>query len=153
MIFDKELKSEIFLYCQQYVADRIDRFSSAIESAQNDANNETKSSSGDKHETGRAMAQLETENNSKHLIQAQKLKIALGQINPGVSSNQAEPGALVVTDNGNFFIAISAGKIDVQGNTIHLISLASPLGQILSGKRENESFQINGKTFKIHQIE
>ena len=49
----------------------------------------------------------ETENNSKHLIQAQKLKIALGQINPGVSSNQAEPGALVVTDNGNFFIAIS----------------------------------------------
>ena len=114
---------------------------------------ETKSSAGDKHETGRAMAQLETENNSKHLIQAQKLKIALGQINPGVSSNQAEPGALVVTDNGNFFIAISAGKIDVQGNTIHLISLASPLGQILSGKRANESFRINGKTYKIHQIE
>jgi sortase (surface protein transpeptidase) len=55
------LKTRLHSLCVSYVGQRIETAQRAIAIAQASANEETKSSAGDKYETGRAMAQLEIE--------------------------------------------------------------------------------------------
>jgi transcription elongation GreA/GreB family factor len=152
MTIDDGTKRELLMYCHQYVSERIDRFSNAIASAQADANSETKSSAGDKHETGRAMAQLETENNSKHLAEAHKLKATLGQIDPDKKCTCIELGALVKTDKGNYFISVSAGRKEVHGEHVYMVSVASPIGQHFLGKKVGDGVHINGQNYPIQEI-
>jgi len=51
------VKEHLSEFCQEYVDGRILRIQNSIESIQQSLSSETKSSAGDKHETGRAMLQ------------------------------------------------------------------------------------------------
>lgn len=146
-------KSELLQYCIAYVANRMNRFASAISAAQFDANNETKSSAGDKHETSRAMAQLETENNAKHLAEAKKLNAVLSQIDPERECGLIELGALIKTNIGYYFLAISAGKASFSGSDVYLISPASPIGQQFLGKKQHDSISLNQQIITIQEIQ
>ena len=64
----------------------------AINEAQKASNDDTKSSAGDKYETGREMAQQETNRNLAQLNEANKLKVALNQIGPAVISERSRTG-------------------------------------------------------------
>ena len=142
-------KTELLRFCSLYADERIARFSGAISEAQSGANSETKSSAGDKHETGRAMAQLETENNSLHLAEAKKLKAVLNLIVPDQTLVVGSLGAVVKTDKGNFFIAISAGKATIEGEDYFVVSAATPVGQSFLGKKVGEVGTVNGRVFTI----
>jgi transcription elongation GreA/GreB family factor len=124
----------------------------AIQTAQLSANEETKSSAGDKYETGRAMAQLEIENNSAQLRESMKLKQVLEQISFDQKSTYVQIGSLVTTNQGIFYIAISAGQFVIEDETYFAISAASPIGQKLMGLRVDASFTFNKKEFCITHI-
>lgn len=130
----------------------MEELSAIIQEAQNAANNETKSSAGDKHETGRAMAQLETEKLTKQLSEALKIEQTLNQINPDTDHLQIGLGSLVTTNNGTFYIAVSIGKLIVDESTYFIISAVSPIGKLLLTKKEKESFSFNGKNYVIESI-
>src|SRR6202000_1151954 len=104
-----EIKKTLYRMCIEYVQKRMEAAQLAINEAQKASNDDTKSSAGDKYETGREMAQQQTNRHLAQLNEANKLKVALNQISPAVISDEAEPGSLVITDGGNFYIAISAG--------------------------------------------
>ena len=61
----KNIKEEILLNCKKFVTDKLEIVNQIIISNQNALQSETKSSAGDKHETGRAMLQLEMEKASQ----------------------------------------------------------------------------------------
>ena len=82
----KNIKHELYNLCQAYLQQRLLTAKQAIEAAQQAANNQTKSSSGDKYETGRAMMQLEIKKDSAQLSESLKLKHALDQISSDNSS-------------------------------------------------------------------
>lgn len=147
-----ELKKELYQRCLDYVHNRMEAARLAIEEAQKASNDDTKSSAGDKFETGRAMMEQETQRNTIQLNEANKLKVALNQLNPNVVSDKAEIGSLVVTNNGNFYIAISAGKIIVNDEAYFAISPASPVGLILIGRRKGDEFQLKDKHYQIKMI-
>jgi hypothetical protein len=94
------LKKELHNLCINYVQKRIDTVEQAIKATQQAANEETKSSAGDKYETGRAMMQQETDRNQAQLNEANKLMVALNQINSYTTSKTVEAGSLVITNNG-----------------------------------------------------
>ena len=123
-----------------------------MQEVQNAANNETKSSAGDKHETGRAMAQLETEKISNQLNQTLKLEQVLQQTNPEQEHRIIGLGSLVTTNNGIFYLSASLGKIELGNKTYFVISTLSPIGKLLLTKKEKESFSFNGKLYTINQI-
>ena len=127
-------------------------YQEAISGAQNSANEETKSSAGDKYETGRAMAQLEIEKNMTQLAEAKRLKQTLEQIAPDKITHLIQLGSLVLTNHGNFYVAISAGPFTIQNKSYLAISPASPIGLKMMGLREKDSFSLNGKEFNIQQI-
>src|ERR1700744_4265690 len=99
-----DLKAKLHSLCVSYVQNRIDAAMQAINAAQQAANEETKSSAGDKYETGRAMMQQETGRNMIQLTEAKKLMVALNQVAYNTPYTTAETGSLVTTDNGNFYL-------------------------------------------------
>jgi transcription elongation GreA/GreB family factor len=147
-----DLKKELHNLCIHYVQNRIDTVKQAIKATQQAANEETKSSAGDKYETGRAMMQQETDRNQAQLNEANKLMVALNQINGNTISKTVEAGSLVITNNGKFYVAISAGTLVVNGETFFVVSLASPIGLNLKGQKVGYEFNLNGRLYKIENL-
>jgi transcription elongation GreA/GreB family factor len=114
--------------------------------------NESKSTVGDKHETGRAMAQLEQEKLSNQLMELERVKGFLFQINPNVKCLKVVIGSLVETNLGWYYISSGLGAISQEGFQIFTMNIQAPLGKILSGKNEGEVVNWNGKELKILKI-
>ena len=146
------LKRDLYALCVNYVKARIETAKQAIADAQQSADEETKSSAGDKYETGREMMQQETDRNQAQLNEANKLLIALNQINVDSSSLSAIPGSLVITDNGKFYLAISAGALNLNGEAYFAVSSASPIGGKLLGRKIGDEFSLNGKNYKVKEV-
>jgi transcription elongation GreA/GreB family factor len=149
---NSEIKKKLHQQCLNIAEERIVSLQNILQETQDAANNETKSSAGDKHETGRAMAQLETEKLTTQLTEALKLKQALSQIKTTSSTNQITIGSVVFTNNGNFYISASIGKLDIDKQSFFAISPASPIGNLLLTKKEKDSFSFNGKSYTILSI-
>jgi transcription elongation GreA/GreB family factor len=148
----EKTKSQLYTLCQSYLERRIRTAREAILAAQQAANDETKNSSGDKYETGRAMMQLEIEKDSVQLAEALKLKNALDRINPHLSPGKVQAGSMVTTNQAIFFLAVSVGKITLHGETYLCISPSSPIGVKLMGLAVNDSFTFNQLEYRLEKI-
>lgn len=147
------IKKVLYQHCLAYVQTRIDTATEAMQAAQESANSETKSSAGDKYETGRAMAQLERDRHAQLLADAQRMMADLEKMNPDATSLVAMPGSLVQTSRGTFFISISAGKITLDGIDYFAVSPASPIGALLLGKRVGEVATFNRMTYNVLSVD
>jgi len=123
-----------------------------MEQARQASNDDTKSSAGDKYETTREMMQQEMDRNSKLLYEAGQQKIALQQLENVESAQLVKNGSVVLTSEGNFYISISAGELNVDGQKFFAVSQASPIGKSLIGKAIGESFKFNGKEYLVQDI-
>ena len=146
-----DLKQKLYQECVNYVQRSIDAAQQGINEAQQAAKDDTKSSAGDKYETGREMAQQESNRNMGQLHQANKLKVQLNQV-PVTASNSVDNGSIVITDSGNFYVAISAGTIQVDCISYFAVSLVSPIGQKMKGLTAGNSINLNGKNYTIKQV-
>lgn len=146
------IKFRLYQLCERHINDRIDALRRAIEDAQTSANDETKSSAGDKYETGRAMAQLEIEKNSGQLLEALKVKQALANIRWDERFETVRPGSLVITDRVALFIAVSVGKVSLDGNTYLVISPTAPLALQLMGRGVGDRGMFNGQSFTVKEL-
>jgi len=147
------IKQELLAHCHQWVDDLMTSAQTAIQELQDAANAETKSSAGDKYETGRAMAQLEIEKSTAQLHQAGKLKKALHQISIESKHTQIGLGSLVVTEHGRFFLSISAGNVSIEGQEYVCLSPVSPLGEAMTGLKAGEGIEFNSRQWKILSID
>ena len=145
-------KKVLYQKCLDFVEQRINNAQTALDSATEAGNSEGKSSAGDKHETGRAMAQIDQENARKQLHEAHELKKALQKINPELNSVKAVAGSIVITDKNIFFISIAVGKIELNATTVFVLSPASPIGQKLLGLTAGEQMEFNGQIYKIKEV-
>lgn len=131
---------------------RLEDLEQHILSVQQSANQESKSSMGDKYETGRAMAQNEV---FMLRTQLENLRLELGKFEGTDFSFHREDcaaGSLVRTGNGWFLLSAALGKASVSGQAVMCISLDSPLGKALLGKRKEETFSVNGKEGRILEV-
>ena len=132
---------------------RIANCENAIAVANTSINEETKSSAGDKYETSREMMTQEIKNNSTQLAEAIRQKQLLLLIHPDKKSTTVQPGSVVYTNQANFFVAISAGTLKVDGRGYFVLSPSSPLGGQLIDKRKGDTVQVNGKAYVIQDVE
>lgn len=130
----------------------MDNAQQAIISAEQSAAQDTKSSAGDKYETGREMLQQEKDRGMAQLTEANKLLIAINRISTAGKSTKVEEGSVVKTNNGNFYIAISAGVLTVAGESFFAISAAAPIGAKMQGCKAGDEFVMNGKAYLISAV-
>ncbi|MDO6854188.1 3-oxoacyl-ACP synthase [Cellulophaga lytica] len=145
-------KEELLEFCRNFINNRVSRIQSNITGVQDSLASETKSSAGDKHETGRAMLQLEREKLGAQLLEAEKMQQLLSKVNIAKSTTLVGLGSVVYTEKSNYFIAISAGEFVQNKNKFYCISANTPIGKLLLGKSEGDSFVFNGATIKITQV-
>lgn len=146
------LKSELLQHCQKQVDARYSKIKQTIADIEESLLEESKSSSGDKHETGRAMLQIDRENAGKQLQEIEKIIPLLKKIDVNVTSDYARLGSLVYTDKFIYFISLSIGTVSI-GKTDYLcVALNSPVGLLISGKKKGDEFSLNGNIYKITNV-
>jgi transcription elongation GreA/GreB family factor len=146
------LKEQLYKMCIEYVQKRIGEARQAIDDAQDSSDEETKSSAGDKYETGREMMQQVADQAQVQLNEANKLMVALSTITYNTSHLTADIGSIVYTSNGQFYIAISAGSLSIGQQTFYAVSPASPIAIKLNGKKAGDEFDLNGRTYRIEMV-
>lgn len=143
-------KSNLLQIIKTKLTEKIENFEKLIAETRA-SSNDTKSSMGDKYETGREMLQQEINNLQVQLNEILKQKDSLKTVLPK-PNDKAEKGAIVKTEKGLFFISVSLGEIKVENKKIICISPESPLAKAMNGKIKNEVFSINNINQKIENI-
>jgi hypothetical protein len=146
------LKQQLLEMCRQAQESRIAYARKAMEEAQQAANQEERSTAGDKYDTSRAMSQNLRDMNARQWQEALKEMAFLQQINPDQLFTQAGPGSVVKTSMGNYFIAISGGPYVVGKEKYFAVSPASPIGELLLNRKKGESFVFRGKTVAVTEV-
>lgn len=146
------VKEQLHEECKQFLDSRFLAVTGRIENIQESLQSETKSSAGDKHETGRAMLQLEREKAGNQLKDIQVQQERFSKVNIHSKSNVVSLGSLVKTNLATYFIAISVGKIVINDITYFAISPSSPIGQMLLGTVVGEEFVFNNVEQRVLSI-
>ncbi len=146
------LKVELYQYLLSAIQDKITGLENNLAAIKESISNETKSTAGDKYETARAMLHIEQGNLMQQLSNAYQQKNELSIIDIQNQSQVAKQGSLIFTSNGNFFIAIAYGNVQIANNTIIVLSAQSPLGKLFMGKRNQETIVFNNNNFLINEI-
>ena len=146
------IKQNLHNQCLEFVDIRFQTIQNTIKEIQESLATETKSSAGDKHETGRAMLQLEREKLGQQLASIQTLEQTLQKINVEIGSKKVNLGSLVYTSEHNYFIAISAGEIVYKNQIFYAISFSTPIAKVLLSKETGDKIQFGNSTFAITKI-
>jgi len=146
------IKLGLYDFCLEFVDNRFQIIQNTIKEIQESLLSETKSSAGDKHETGRAMLQLEREKSGNQLVEIQKLKAILNKVNSEAKHQKIALGSVVYTTQSNYFIAISAGEIVSDSKRFYAISQATPIAKLLISKTVGDEVLFRNTTIRITQI-
>jgi transcription elongation GreA/GreB family factor len=147
------MKPALYEACMRFIAARIETAETALAQAQEASNDDTKSSAGDKFETTREMMQQDIFRNKKLLADAQQNLALLKSLVDVPAAEIVKNGSLVETSQGVFYVSVSAGQLSIDGKTAFAMSAASPVGQLMLGKRVGETFSFNQKEYKIIAIQ
>jgi hypothetical protein len=146
------IKEKLFFHCENYLLKRKNLLEQRKNELQLALTSETKSSAGDKHETGRAMIHIEREKLGNQLLalqlEVQNLRSIKNHYNTGIVSL----GSVVLTDNRNYYIALAAESCDFEIHTYYCISPISPIGKLLLGKKAKEHIKFDSTISTIIEI-
>ncbi len=149
----RNLKKDLFEACIVFVNKKLMNIEEIMQANQIALENESKSSAGDKHETGRAMLHLEMEKASQQFEVVTSMKDVLKRINLKTTSDHARLGSLVNTNQGCYFLSISAGQVNIDDKQYFAVSSSSPIGALLLGKTKGSQMMLGDKMITILSIE
>ncbi len=144
-----DLKKKIHLFLISDLEEKLMQLSSAIETSMQARDNETKSSMGDKYETGREMAQSEIDKLANNKISTKNLLNELKNLNPDNKNSIITTGSLVETNHETFYFSIAYGKLQIEGKEVYVISPYSPIGMVFKSKKVGDTINFKGKTYTI----
>jgi hypothetical protein len=148
----QNVKEALYKACEEQIADKYAIVQKNIEGVVLSLNDATKSSAGDKHETARAMLQIDREQAGERLVELEKTQEVLYKIDLKSSPENAHLGSLVFTNNGNFFLSISLGILKLDQDSYFCIGLQTPIGKLLLGKQVGATFNFRDKNYSILSI-
>jgi len=148
----KNLKDLLFDHCENLVKSRLLKYNQRSNDLYKSLNSETKSSAGDKNETGRAMLQIEREKIGNLIKISEKDHQTLSKINNNIVLKSVGLGSIIVTQEYHYYMAISAKKFNFQSKAYYCISKQSPIGSILFGRLKGDVLNFNNKKIKILEI-
>jgi transcription elongation GreA/GreB family factor len=146
------LKQNVLIKALEKINSKIRELEIIADEVKSSLLSDTKSSAGDKHETARAMVQLEQEKLNKQLGELIQMKSTLNQVNPTILHRQVGVGSLIHTSFGWYFLSVGLGQISVEETTVFALNPQAPLGKQLMEKRVGEELDFNGNKLEILEI-
>lgn len=145
------LKEQLLQACFSYVNKRISSYKDEIQTIKESIENND-SGSDEEDDSGNGKLFIDLEKNAQHLSDATKMYDLLKLINPKTTSEHIIQGSIVKTNSSNFFIATSVGKIEIDEVPYFVISLNSPIGQLLKNKTTGDSISFNENNYSIIDV-
>lgn len=145
-------KAAIHATCIHLIDSKIEQLQKEISELNHSVQSDTKSSAGDKHETSRAMIQQEIDFANQRLKELKESKTDLMKINPLNSNNKINTGSLIETNIGIIYFALALGKIKYGNTNLNVLSILSPIGTLLKGKKAGDEIYLGSALVKIHNI-
>jgi transcription elongation GreA/GreB family factor len=149
---NKPEKQRIVEMVRQRIADKLEALTAQGKLLQQSVANESKSSAGDKHETSRAMINLEQEKLGQQVQELLRMQERFEKTDFNSPSSVVKMGSLITTNNGKFLLSIGLGKVAIQNEKVLLLSSQSPLGEALLGKTAGDKIQLNSHQFIIEEV-
>lgn len=146
------LKRNLKQLCLARLNEKITAFQNIITDLSLDAQNDAKSSAGDKHETSLSMMHLEQENLSKKINENIALRDVILRVDETKISNKVEFGSVVKLNSVNLFLSAALPKITYQDESILAISMDAPIAKELIGKELNDTFVFNNCEFTVNSL-
>lgn len=132
---------------------KIDVFQDMIRTMTEDAQNDAKSSAGDKHETTLSKMHIEQENLSNKIREALAAKEILKRIDSKKKSEVVGFGSLVKINAIYLFVSTALPKVFIDDYSVLAISEDAPLIKLLWGKKVFDEVTYNGSVFRINELE
>lgn len=145
-------KQKIHQHYTRQVQDKIDVFRDMISALTEDSKNDSKGSSGDKHETTLSMMHLEQEKLNYKLKEVIEQKAILDKIDSNSSHSTIALGSLVKANGIYLYLSLALPKITIDQVSIIALSPQSPLGEKLMSNKVGFEFEINGTKYHIDSI-
>jgi transcription elongation GreA/GreB family factor len=149
---NKTIKKLLYRHCESSLKCRLIKYKKRSDELYESLTSETQSSAGDKHETGRAMIQLDREKIGQQVKEIEKEFELFSKINSNVVLNSIGLGSLVITQENQYYIVISAEVFEYNYKTYYCISRKSPIGSALFEKKVRDVVTFNNKEIKIIEI-
>jgi transcription elongation GreA/GreB family factor len=144
----KSTKSEIHANLRSILEKTLEEARREYILAKESRDSDTKSSAGDKFETGREMMQREMDKLSALVDNTLHSLNKLDRLSNLPQASVITEGSLVETDQETYYLSIGYGKL----NTVYAISIESPLGVELKGKRVGDNVEMRGRKITIKTI-
>ena len=148
LAFKQLVKAE----CIKQINQRISNAKAAVNQAQEAANNSEKSTAGDKYETARAMGQLDSDMNSKQLIEAEQELMVLEKIDVSSLTDSIKIGSLFELSGLLFFVAIGLGPLTIDDKKIMVVSSKSPFFENIKTMKTGQVFEFHDKMDEIKLV-
>ncbi len=152
---DKEktlFKNKLKQWGVDLISRRVEAARTAMAEAQDAANNEEKSSAGDKYETGRAMGHLQKDMHAQQLAAALQELALLKAVPVDNHYQEGALGAVIEAGGIAFFISLGLGKQNIAGRVVLFLSPQAPLAKQLLGNRIGDQILFNQKAAVIDDI-
>ena len=147
-----ELKLKLQEFCLKQLTENVELLEKRLSILRESKNSETKSTAGDKHETGRAMIQLEEENTHKRLSEVLDSKNKLARINCNILKETAQSGSIVITDKAKYVILVGIGKVKLDGVLYYCVPEQSPIAKALMQKKAGDELLFNGRKMSLRAV-
>lgn len=145
-------KAQIHQALIQFLQARIDEAVRDYALAKESRDSDTKSSAGDKFETGREMMQREMDKLSASIDVFKSHLVKIKTIDTDKKFAKIGFGSIVETDTGTYYMSVGLGKLSSDGVEFYTISNDSPLGELLMHKQAGEQIDLRGRIIHIKSV-
>jgi hypothetical protein len=143
-------KHKIFEACLQQQTEEVNNFEARVNSMKSDVDTNEQSASQSEERTAGKLELLS--NYEKELTFSRMEMNHLKALKPSITNTKVEPGAIVMTDQLNFYISIPINKIEVDGETFVGISTNAPIYTVMKDKVKGDTFKFNETTYTILNV-
>ena len=150
----QELKEKIFQAAIRQLKEKISLLQQERKAVSEGILEDTKSSAGDKFETGRENMTQDLKTIEGTIEKLQEDLDEIYRVQSIKSNSEAvREGSLIQLGTDFFLISASIGQLEVDGKKYFLLSRNSPLGQVLIGKKKGENVLFRGKPQAILDVQ
>ena len=148
-----KIKEILVNTCKKELEKQLGTLKQAMEDAQSEANQHIGAMES-RYDSFKEEAQARVSGFAKQIFEKRQLYPDIVKINPKIINESVSHGAVVITDVENYFISafILNDSINIDGDDYFPISLNSPLGLAMEGKKAGESIEISSDIIKITDV-
>ncbi len=147
-----EIKQRLLSECLRIQNVQIQTAKSAMDEAQESANEHQGAGIEDKFESFREACQIQRDMFAKQLDEAITGLAILKRIVATKENKVITLGSVVHTNLQKYFVSASVGEVQVNGEKYYAISTMSPIFKAMADKTAGETFTFRDKQYRIEEV-